>query len=112
MRVCKAARAGATEFLNSLPGLVLCGGYSQGVAIVSDVWKLDLATLRWVPLPALRTARCDHACCAVRGALVVLGGSTPGGGRTTTSVELLSSSEEGGAFLTWAAQFCKTSPRT
>jgi hypothetical protein len=31
MRVCKPARAGAKEFLRTLPGLVVCGGYSAGV---------------------------------------------------------------------------------
>jgi hypothetical protein len=39
-----------------------------------------------------------HACCAVRGALVVLGGRTAGDG-PTSSVEILSSEEEGGAFV-------------
>jgi hypothetical protein len=105
MRVCKAARAGATEFLRTLPGLVVCGGRTAVVMsdgrfyteVVSDVWRLDLATLRWEPMPALVTARYDHACCAVRGTLVVLGGVLPGSGRTS-SVEMLSSTEEGGAF--------------
>jgi hypothetical protein len=95
MRVCRAARAGAREFLRTLPGLVVCGGFSSGVRIVSDVWRLDLATMRWEPMPALVTARYDLACCAVRGALVVLGGYTPGGD-ITSRVEILSSSEEGG----------------
>jgi hypothetical protein len=62
------------------------------------VWRLELATMRWEPMPALVTGRYLHSCCAVRGALVVLGGSTPGRGRTS-SVELLSSSEEEGAFV-------------
>jgi hypothetical protein len=35
-----------------------------------------MATLRWEPMPALVTGRSDPACCAVRGALVVLGGET------------------------------------
>jgi hypothetical protein len=43
MRVCKAARAGAKEFLSTLPGLVVCGGYSGGYR--DDVWRLDMATL-------------------------------------------------------------------
>jgi hypothetical protein len=97
MRVCRAARAGANEFLRTLPGLVVCGGNTGGER-VSDVWRLDLATLRWEPVPALVTPRSSHACCAVRGALVVLGGFTQEGGRTS-SVEMLSSSEEGGAFV-------------
>jgi hypothetical protein len=95
MRVCKAARVGAKEFLSTLPGLVVCGGYSQGGG-VSDVWRLDLATLRWGGMPALATARSEHSCCAVRGKLVVLGGFTEEAGRTS-SVEMLSSEE--GAFV-------------
>ena len=72
MRVCRAARVGAKEWLRTLPGLVVCGGYAGGDRWVSDVWRLDLATLRWEPMPALLSARSDHACCAVRGTLVVL----------------------------------------
>jgi hypothetical protein len=39
MRVCRAAREGATEFLSTLPGLVVCGGegVAGGVGVVSDV---------------------------------------------------------------------------
>jgi hypothetical protein len=96
MRVCRAARAGANEFLRTLPGLVVCGGVTSGER-VGDVWRLDLATLRWEPMPALVTPRYSHACFAVRGALVVLGGFTQEGGRTS-SVEMLFS-EEGGAFV-------------
>jgi hypothetical protein len=97
MRVCRAARAGGLEYLSTLPGLVVCGGFIQGVGRVSDVWRLDLATMRWEAMPALVTARSEHACRAVRGALVVLGGDTGGGG-LTSSVEILSS-EEGGTFV-------------
>jgi hypothetical protein len=97
MRVCRASRLGAKDFLNTLPGLVVCGGRSAGGA-VSDVWKLDLATMRWEPMPALVTARDGHTCCAVRGTLVVLGGFTQEGGRTSR-VEMLSPSKEGGAFV-------------
>jgi hypothetical protein len=60
MRVCRASRAGAMQFLSTLPGLVVCGGESEGsegVERVSDVWRVDLATLRWVPMPALVTGR-------------------------------------------------------
>jgi hypothetical protein len=59
MRVCKAARVGAKEFLSTLPGLVVCGGYVQG-GRVRDVLRLDLATLRWEPMPSLVTARDCH----------------------------------------------------
>jgi hypothetical protein len=98
MRVCKAARVGAKEFLSTLPGLVVCGGYSigGGGGEKDGVWRLDLATLRWEPMPALVTGRANHACCALRGKLVVFGGSPTGGGRTP-SVEMLSL--EGGAFV-------------
>jgi hypothetical protein len=100
MRVCKAARAGAKDFLSTLPGLVVCGGSASG-GVASDVLRLDLATMRWVPMAALVAARRFHACCVVRGALVVFGGATKGGGITsiTSSVEMLSSSQEGGAFV-------------
>ena len=60
------------------------------------VWRLNPATLQWEPMPALVTARDGHACCVVRGTLVVLGGSTSGGS-LTSSVEMLSSEE--GAFV-------------
>jgi hypothetical protein len=94
-RVCRAARVGAKEFLSTLPGLVVCGGRGGGVTR-GDVWKLDLATLRWEPMPSLVAARGGHACCAVRGKLVVLGGETSAGS-LTSSVEMLSSEE--GAFV-------------
>jgi hypothetical protein len=97
MRVCKAARVGAKEFLSTLPGLVVCGGFSQGEGVRDDAWMLDLATLRWEPMPALVTARSHHACCAVRGKLVVLGGVTTATGSRTSSVEMFSS--EKGAFV-------------
>jgi hypothetical protein len=44
---------------------------------VSEVWGLDLATMRWEAMPAFLSARRSHACCAVRGAVVVLGGFVP-----------------------------------
>jgi hypothetical protein len=98
MRVCKDAHAGGKEFLSTLPGLVVCGGRTGGEVVRADVLRLDLATMRWVPMASLVAARYDHACCAVRGDLVVLGGFTQEGG-LTSSVEMLSSSEEGGAFV-------------
>jgi hypothetical protein len=97
MRVCKDAHAGGKEYLSTVPGLVVCGGYT-GDEAASDVLRLDLPTMRWVPMHALVTARDDHACCVARGTLVVLGGFLQEGGRTS-SVEMLSSSEEGGAFV-------------
>jgi hypothetical protein len=59
------------------------------------VLRLDLATMRWEPMGTLVTERFNHACCAVRGDLVVLGGED---GIGISSVEILSSSEEGVAF--------------
>jgi hypothetical protein len=97
MRVCRASREGAKKFLSTLPGLVVCGGGSFGGQVRDDVLRLDLATLRWEPMPALVTARSSPACCTVRGKLVVLGGGTSGGGHSS-SVEMLSS-EEGAAFV-------------
>jgi len=95
--VCRVARAGAKEFLGSLPRLVVCGGYSASSGGgVSEVWGLDLVTMRWEAMPALLSACCGHACCAVRGAVVVLGGSTQRAGVTidlddlTSRVEMLS----------------------
>jgi hypothetical protein len=92
MGVCKAARAGVQEKLGTLPGLVVCGGRSwvgDAPGRVRDVRKLDLATMRWEPMPALATARESHACCVVRGNLVVLGGETAEDD-VTSSVEMLS----------------------
>jgi len=60
---------------------------------VSDVRRLDLATLRWETMPSLLHARFGHACCAVRGVLVVLGGVTLGD-EFTSSVEMLSKGGE------------------
>jgi len=67
-----------------------------------EVWGLRLATLRWEAMPALLCARSGHACCTVRGALVVLGGVPPGGGNNqgpspTSRVEMLL--EGAGAFV-------------
>jgi hypothetical protein len=96
MRVCTASREGVKKFLSTLPGLVVCGGCSSGEVLVRDVWRLNLATLRWEPMPALVTGPEDHACCEVRGTLVVLGGETSGEGYPNSSeVEMLSS----GAFV-------------
>jgi hypothetical protein len=101
--VCRAASAGAKEFLGTLPRLVLCGGRTASIgAAMRETLGLDLATLRWEPMPALVCARFGHACCAVRGALVVLGGMASGGGSNqgfapTSRVEILS--KGAGAFV-------------
>jgi len=98
MLVCRAACAGAKEFLSTLPGLVVCGGETEDDEVVSDVWRLDPATMRWNTMPALITARFGHVCCAVLGAFVVLGGDTSTSGPDiTSSVEILSKGQ--GAFV-------------
>ena len=78
--VCTAARAGAKEWLRKLPGIVVCGGRTGRLwgASTSEVWRLDLGTLRWERLPDLTSGRLAHACCAVRGGVVVLGGFVVG----------------------------------
>jgi hypothetical protein len=102
--VCRAAREGAKEFLGTLPRLVLCGRISLPSGTVTrETWGLDLATLRWEAMPAMVCARYGHACCAVRGALVVLGGMAPGGGSNqgialSSRVEMLR--KGAGAFVT------------
>ena len=77
MTVCQASRMGVREHLSTLPGLVICGGKGDG-RVRKEVWRLDLATLRWEPIPPLLARRYGHACCAVRGSLVVLGGEKLG----------------------------------
>lgn len=81
--VCKASREGSMVWLRTLPGLVVCGGmvpmndrqeHISAIMETRDVWRLDLAKLRWERLSDLRVGRSDHACCAIRGAVVVLGG--------------------------------------
>ena len=73
MLVCKAAREGAKEWLRTLPHLVLSGGYAGG-GRTGQVWRLDLGELQWEHVADLTNARAAHACCAVRGGIVVLGG--------------------------------------
>jgi len=77
--LCRVARAWAKAFLGTLPRLVARDGYSRagGGGAASEVWGLNLATMRWEAMPALLCARSGHACCAVRGAILVLGGCTP-----------------------------------
>jgi hypothetical protein len=75
--VCVAAREGAKEWLRTLPGLVLCGGFTPELASISQissaVWRLDLGELRWEHTSDLALGRGRLACCAVRGGIVVLG---------------------------------------
>jgi hypothetical protein len=106
--VCTAAREGATVWLRTLPGLVMCGGIGCGPGspgwYKSDVWRLDLAELRWDHTSDLALARASPVCCAVRGGVVVLGGQLarfrPGENTLedcfTASVEILGSNSETG----------------
>ena len=105
MSVCTASREGVKKFLSTLPGLVVCGGCSSGEVLVRDVWRLNLATLRWEPMPDLLSVRNGHMCCAVRGTIVVLGGETSEDASIyTSSVEMLS--EEQGAFVSLPSLSC------
>jgi hypothetical protein len=72
--VCVAAREGAKAWLRTLPGLVVSGGVNIGELYTSAVWRLDLGELRWERMASLTLGRGGHACCAVRGSVVVLGG--------------------------------------
>ena len=89
--VCRAALAGAKEWLGTLPGWVVYGGVDGYVHRLGEGWRLDLATLRWEPMPALVPGRGYHSCCTVRGALVVLGEKYHNY-ETTSRVELLTGS--------------------
>ena len=84
--VCRAARVGVKEWLQTLPGLLVCGGCGAGAGrrgVSRAVWQLRLDTMRWecVRGATLARERYNHACCVVRkdpgsstGTLVVLGG--------------------------------------
>jgi hypothetical protein len=103
--VCRVSRAGVTEWLGTLPGLVVSGGV-DGDGPMSEMWRLDLATLQWVPMPALVAARCNHACCVVRKALVVLGGEVEDGEGITSRVEILSAGGADMVFTDFPALSC------
>jgi hypothetical protein len=96
MLVCKAARVGARDFLNTLPGLVVCGRRPATRDIVNDVWRLDLATLQWEAILALGVARTNTACCVVRNSLIVIGGRISSDA-VTGSVEMVA---KGGVAVT------------
>jgi hypothetical protein len=104
VRGVQSGTRGGEGVLGTLPRLVVCGGYKSGVGggAVSELWGLDLATMWWEAMPALLRARFSHACCVVRGALVVLGGMAPRVGvprdlAPTSRMEMLSKGE--GAFV-------------
>jgi hypothetical protein len=93
------------EWLGTLPGLVMSGGV-DGYWPMSEVWRLDLATLQWVPMPALVAARLNHACCVVRKALVVLGGIVEDEEGASSRVEILSAGGEDGVFTVFPTLSC------
>ena len=72
-------KKGVEEWLRTLPKLVVCGGATlhrtstSGGQIVPTrkVLKLNLAELRWKRMHDLTRGRCEHACCVVRGGVVV-----------------------------------------
>ena len=102
--VCQASRVGAKEWLRNLPGLVVCGGVTtSGRSMTSEVWRLDLGELRWERMPSLTRVRQGHACCTVRGGVVVLGGAVEGQQEgtyeRTASVEILGCDSEAGGIL-------------
>jgi len=103
--VCRAALAGAKEWLGTLPGWVVCGGTDMFGPPWCEVWRLDLATLRWEPMPTLVPGRGYHSCCTVRGALVVLGGEDRKN-ETTSRVEILTGSGNDGGFTSLPPLSC------
>ena len=76
MTVCKASQAGTKHWLSTLPRFVMCGVTNHlEVGPIFGSMRLDLATLQWEDMgSSLDCITSGHACCAVRGALVVLGG--------------------------------------
>jgi hypothetical protein len=105
--VCKAARVGVMGWLRTLQSPVVCGGRTQHGQVLRDVLRLDLATLRWEPMPPILGARYGHACCAVRGTVVVLGGTSSSSyfaNAHLSSVEMFS--EEDGAFVSLPPLSC------
>jgi hypothetical protein len=77
--VCRASRVGAKEWLRTLRRLVVCGGFvTGGGGYTSAVWRLDLGEHRWERMSDLGGVRADHACCTVRGRVVVLAGEISG----------------------------------
>jgi hypothetical protein len=87
MGVCRASRQGSKRHLRTLPGLVMCGGYNTTKKKASAaVWRLNMCDLRWEQIATLARARAEHACCTVRGNVVVLGGETEVGMQSTVEV--------------------------
>jgi hypothetical protein len=107
--VCRAARAGVKEYLGTLPGLVVVyGGGTLAAGMASNVWRLDLVSLRWASMPSTVRAWSDHTCCVVRRSVAVIGGRVVievAGGTATSSVEVLSPGQ-GAAFTSLPPLSC------
>jgi hypothetical protein len=94
--VCRASRVGAKDWLRTLRRLVVCGGCIMGgTRFTREVWMLDLGELRWERMSDLGCSRGEHACCTVRGGVVVLGGENSEEGELggLAKVEVLRSSD-------------------
>jgi hypothetical protein len=66
-----------------------------------------MASLQWQSMPAHVTARIDHACCAGRGSIAVIGGDTLIGNQFTMTADLeVLSSGEGGRFMSLPPLSC------
>ena len=70
-----------------------------------DVWRLNLGEIRRERMPSLTRGHFDHACCAVRGGVVVLGGmvevedgesESEEGDQPTASVDIFGFDSEAG----------------
>jgi hypothetical protein len=101
--VCRASRVGAKDWLRTLRWLVVCGGWVTGEeGYTREVWRLDPGELRWERMSDLGGARAEHACCAVRGGVVVLGGVDSEEGALAT-VDVLRSSDSDAEELSFTA---------
>jgi hypothetical protein len=87
------------EWLQKLPGLLLCSGRVRGGGVVTHTGEARCGGWIWGSFggrvfPDLTTRRFAHACCAVRGGVVVLGGLVAGH-ELTASVETLGRGSSG-----------------
>jgi hypothetical protein len=69
--VCVAGREGAKVWLRTFPRLLVCGGDIGAIEVEGS--RARCGGWIWGSMPSLPLGRCSHACCAVRGGVVVLG---------------------------------------